>query len=139
MPATCGVDMDVPDTTWKATRHGSQGRYDGATVPVHAAIMPTPSAITSGCMRDQKIIHDGEQVVVDLREKLETKENIKDLQVFAILIVLHLRSHDQRQPRSHHRPRLGDEARRGPWHKHTPLILCPIVRCNKTEWLTVWI
>lgn len=49
MPATCGHDMEVPDSELKRTRRLSKARPVGPAKPVNAARMLTPGAVMSGC------------------------------------------------------------------------------------------
>uniref|UniRef100_J3LAL6 Uncharacterized protein n=1 Tax=Oryza brachyantha TaxID=4533 RepID=J3LAL6_ORYBR len=48
MPATCGHDMEVPDSELKATRRLSKARSVGELARVHAATTLTPGAVMSG-------------------------------------------------------------------------------------------
>jgi hypothetical protein len=54
MPATCGHDMDVPDSALKRTRRSSKASPVGPACPVNAARMLTPGAVMSGC-RQQNV------------------------------------------------------------------------------------
>jgi len=51
MPATCGHDMEVPDSALKRTRRSSKASPVGPARPVNAARMLTPGAVMSGCQQ----------------------------------------------------------------------------------------
>ena len=50
-PATCGHDMEVPDSALKRTRRSSKASPVGPARPVNAARMLTPGAVMSGCQQ----------------------------------------------------------------------------------------
>lgn len=48
-PATCGVDIEVPDRMLYANALVSDGSSDGDAAGDHPAKMDTPGAVRSGC------------------------------------------------------------------------------------------
>jgi hypothetical protein len=52
MPATCGHDMEVPDSALKRTRRSSKASPVGPASPVNAARILTPGAVISGCRQE---------------------------------------------------------------------------------------